>query len=94
MRQVYLTKGKKMLIEDLIIEIICKKDGLKYINNYVIDEISENWYSYKGVDGEIYDKVIGLLHANLSIIETLERILTSYQDEIDKNYAELLKTEI
>lgn len=83
-----------MLIEDLIIEIIRKKDGLKHINNYVIDEISENWYSYKGVDREIYDKVIGLLHANLSIIETLERILTSYQDEIDKNYAELLKTEI
>lgn len=83
-----------MLIEDLILKIIHKKDGLKHINNYVIDEISENWYCHKGVNGEIYNKIAGLLHANSSIIEDLERILASYQDKIDKNYAELLKTEI
>ena len=53
MRQLYLTKGVKMLIEDLIFEIRPKKDGLKHINNYVIDEISENWCSFKGVNGEI-----------------------------------------
>lgn len=83
-----------MLIEDLIIEITRKKDGLKHINNYVIDEISENWCSFKGVNGEIYNKIAGLLYANSSLIETLERVLISYQDEIDNNYAELLKTEI
>lgn len=83
-----------MLIEDLIIDVACKKDSLKCINNYVIDEISENWYSHEGINGEIYNKIMGLLHANSLVIESFEKILISYQDEVDKIYAELLKTEI
>ena len=45
-----------MLVENLIFEVTRKKDGLKYINNYIIDEISENWHSYEGISGEIYNK--------------------------------------
>ena len=83
-----------MIVEDLIIEIGRKKDCLKHINNYVIDEISENWHSFEGINGEIYNKIMGLLHANSLVIESLEKILISYQDKINDNYAELLKTEI
>ena len=83
-----------MLIEDLIFEICYKKDSLKHINNYIIDEMSENWHSFKGIDDKIYNKIIGLLHANLSVVESIEKILISYQNEIDNNYTELLKTEI
>ena len=83
-----------MLIENLIFEIGYKKDSLKHINNYIIDEISENWLSNRGSNNELYNKIIGLLHANLSIVESLEKILITYQDEIENNYAELLKAEI
>ncbi|MBQ4113781.1 hypothetical protein IJD34_00085 [bacterium] len=83
-----------MLIEDLIFEIRPKKDGLKHINNYIVDEISENWYGSKGINDEDYDKLMGLLHANSSVIEFIEKILISYQDKIDNHYAELLKTEM
>ena len=83
-----------MLIENLIFEIGYKKDSLKHINNYIIDEISENWLSNRGSNNEVYNKIIGLLHANLSIVESLEKILITYQDEIENNYAELLKAEI
>ena len=83
-----------MLIENLVIEIGYMKDSLKHVNNYIIDEILENWHSFKMIDGEIYSKIMGLLHANSSVVESLEKILITYQDEIDNNYAELLKTEI
>ena len=84
MRQVNLIKVVKMQVEDLIFEIWYKKDSLKYINNYIIDEVSENWHSYKGQEGEAYNKIMGLLHANSSVVESIEKILTSYQDKIDK----------
>ena len=32
-----------MLIENLLFEIWFKKDSLKYLNNYIIDEIEEGW---------------------------------------------------
>lgn len=83
-----------MLIENLIFEIEYKKDGLKYINHYIIDEILENEHRYKGINGEICSKIMGLLQANTSIVESIEKILISYQEKIDNNYAELLKTEI
>ena len=83
-----------MLVENLIFEVTRKKDGLKYINNYIIDEISENWHSYEGISGEIYNKIMGLLHANSSVMESIEKILAHYQEELDKSYVELLKTEI
>ena len=47
-----------MLIEDLIFEIRPKKDGLKHINNYIVDEISENWYGSRGINDEDYDSLI------------------------------------
>ena len=80
-----------MLIEDLIFEIQNKKDSLKHINNYIIDEVNNNWCSYKGHNGEIYNKVTGLLHANSVIIESLEQILLNYQEQVDLQYDELLK---
>lgn len=83
-----------MLIEDLIIEIKYKKDSLKHINNYIIDEISENWSCRKGEFSDSYDKVMGLLHAHLSVVDSIENILNSYQNEVDDNYTELLETEI
>ena len=83
-----------MLIENLIFEINRKKDGLKHINNYIIDEISENWHNYESINWEIYNKIIGLLHANSTVIESIEKILTLYQEKVDKKYAEILKTEM
>lgn len=67
-----------MQIEHLLIELDLKKDSLKHINNYIIDEVNNNWCSYKGYNGEIYNKVAGLLHANSVIIESLEQILLDY----------------
>ena len=72
-------------MEELIFEIWYKKDGLKYINNYIIDEINENWCDYSGNNGEIYNKIISLLHANSSIIDSIDNILNFYQKNIDKN---------
>ena len=83
-----------MLIENLLFEIEFKKDGLKYINEYLIDEVNENWCSYKGEYAEAYRKIFGLLHANSSLIESIEKILNTYQEEIDNRYSELLETEI
>ena len=82
-----------MLVEDLIFEIEYKKNGIKHINNYIIDEINENWCSYKGDQGEIYNKVIALLHANIAIVDSIEKILSNYQEQVDEHYAELIKTE-
>ena len=83
----------KMLIENLLFEIGFKKDSLKYINDYILDEVYENLYSYKNIDQELYNKIVGLLHANSAVVESLERILSDYQKEVDKKYAELLKIE-
>lgn len=82
-----------MLVEDLIFEIEYKKNGIKHINNYIIDEINENWCSYKGEQGEIYNKIMGLLHANIAIVNSIEKILSNYQKQVDEHYAELIKTE-
>lgn len=73
-----------MSIEGLIFEISHKNDSLKHINNYIIDEVNDNWCSYKGQSGDFYNKIISLLHANLSIIESIDRILQEYQEEIDE----------
>lgn len=81
-----------MLIENLMYEIGDKKNSLKHINNYIIDEVSENWHSHNGKQGEVYDKITGLLHANLSVIESIEKILASYQEEINNKYSEFLNT--
>ena len=83
-----------MLIESLLFEIEFKKEGLKYVNDYIIDEVNENWCSYKGIEAENYKKIFGLLHANSALIKSIEEILNSYQNKIDKNYAELLKTDM
>ena len=83
-----------MLIEDLLIEISQRKNSLKYINNYIIDEISEHWCSFEDINGEIYNKINALLTANELVIENMEKILISYQNEVDKKYADLLKIEI
>ena len=82
-----------MLVEDLIFEIEYKKNGIKHINNYIIDEINENWCSYKGEQGENYNKIMGLLHANIAIVNSIEKILSNYQEQVDEHYAELIKTE-
>ena len=82
-----------MLVEDLIFEIEYKKNGIKHINNYIIDEINENWCSYKGEQGEFYNKIMGLLHANIAIVDSIEKILSNYQEQVDEHYAELIKTE-
>lgn len=83
-----------MLIEDLLIEISQRKNSLKYINNYIIDEISEHWCSFEGINGEIYNKINALLTVNELVIENMEKILISYQDEVEKKYADLLKAEL
>lgn len=83
-----------MLIESLLFEMEYKKESLKYINNYLIDEISDAWCNHKGMEGETFSKIMGLLHANLSVVESIEKILTSYQKGIDENYTKLLKKEI
>ncbi len=83
-----------MLVEDLIFEIEYKKNGIKHINNYIIDEINENWCSYKGDQGEIYNKIMALLHANTAIVDSIEKILSNYQEQVDLRYSELAKTEI
>ncbi len=82
-----------MLVENLLFEINFKKDSLKYINDYILDEIYENLYSYKNINQELYNKIVGLLHANSAVVESLERVLSYYQKEVDNKYAELLKTE-
>ena len=82
-----------MLVEDLIFEIEYKKNSIKHINNYIIDEINENWCSYKGEQGEIYNKIMSLLHANIAIVNSIEKILSNYQEQVDEHYAELIKTE-
>ena len=78
----------------MIFEVGYKKDSFKYVNNYIIDEMSENWHSFKERDCDVYSKIIGLLHVNSSIVESIETILNFYQELVDKNYAELLKTEM
>ena len=82
-----------MLIEEIIFELRFKNNGFKYINNYILDEIYENLYSYKDTDQELYDKIVGLLHANLAIVESIEKTLSTYQNKVDEHYAELIKTE-
>ena len=82
-----------MLVEDLIFEMEYKKNSIKHINNYIIDEVDENWCSYKGEQGEIYNKIMGLLHANIAIIDSIEKILSTYQNKVDEYYAKLIKTE-
>lgn len=93
MRQVNLI-GRKMQIEHLLIELELKKDGLKHINNYLIEEFGDNYCTYKGVQGEMYNKIIGLLHANSALLESMEKTLLNYQEQIDLHYAELLKTDV
>ena len=80
-------------LEVNLFEISFKKDSLKYINDYILEEVYENLYSYKNIDQELYNKIVGLLHANSAVVESLERILSDYQKEVDNNYVELLKTE-
>ena len=82
-----------MLIERLLIELELKKEGLKHVNNYLIEEFGDNYCTYKGAQGEMYNKIIGLLHANSAVVESLERVLSDYQKEVDNKYAESLKTE-
>lgn len=83
-----------MVIDDLIFKIGYKKDSLKHINNYIIDEITEIWYNSKGTKEDDFNKIMGLLHANLSVVESIERILTTCQNNVDKKVAEFLKNEI
>lgn len=83
-----------MLIEDLIIDISSKKNSLEVVNNYAIEEFAENYFSQKGDLGEMYKKVASLLQANASIIESIEHILTSYQEKLELQYEELLNSEI
>ena len=88
-----LNQGVKMLIEELLIELELRKEGLKHVNNYLIEEFESNYCTYKGPQGEVFSKIDGLLHANIAIIESIEIILSNYRDQVDLHYAELLKTE-
>ena len=82
-----------MLIEEIIFELGFKNNGFKYINNYILDEVYENLYSCKDINQELYDKIVGLLHANLAIVESIEKTLSTYQNKVDEHYTELIKTE-
>ena len=83
-----------MLIEHLLIELELKKDSLKYVNNYLIEEFGSYYCTYKGTQGEMFKKITGLLQANSAIIESIENLLISNQELVDNNYSELLETEI
>ena len=37
-----------MLIEELLIELELRKEGLKHVNNYLIEEFESNYCTYKG----------------------------------------------
>ena len=82
-----------MLIEEIIFELRFKNNGFKYINNYILDEVYENLYSCKDINQELYDKIVGLLHANLAIVESIEKTLSTYQNKVDEHYTELAKDE-
>ena len=82
-----------MLIEEIIFELRFKNNGFKYINDYILDEVYENLYSCKDINQELYDKIVGLLHANLAIVESIEKTLSTYQNKVDEHYTELIKTE-
>ena len=82
-----------MLIEEIIFELRFKNNGFKYINNYILDEVYENLYSCKNINQELYDKIVGLLHANLAIVESIEKTLSTYQNKVDEHYTELAKAE-
>ena len=82
-----------MLIEEIIFELGFKNNGFKYINNYILDEVYENLYSCKNINQELYDKIVGLLHANLAIVESIEKTLSTYQNKVDEHYTELAKAE-
>lgn len=75
-----------MLIEDLLFEIRYRKDSLKHVNNVVINEVNDNYCTYKGYMGEVYNKVNSLLYANSVIIESMEKVLSFYQEEVDNLY--------
>ena len=49
-----------MLIEHLLIELELRKEGLKHVNNYLIEEFGSNYCTYKGAQGEIFKKIEGL----------------------------------
>ena len=82
-----------MLIEEIIFELRFKNNGFKYINDYILDEVYENLYSCKNINQELYDKIVGLLHANLAIVESIEKTLSTYQNKVDEHYTELAKAE-
>lgn len=87
-----LNNEVKMLIEELLFEIAYKHDGLKYINNYIIEEIEENC-CYKDEKWEFHNKIMSLLHTNSTLIESLENLTSSYQKQVNEHYKELLCTE-
>ncbi len=82
-----------MIIEDLLIEIETKKDSLKYINNYMINEMSEIFCLSKDEAKEVYNKIMGLLNGSQDIILALENVINQYQAIVNKNYEKLLDTE-
>ena len=83
-----------MLIENLLINVRLKNEGLMQVNNYIIDEFNDYYCRNKKLSEDIYLKIKALLYANLSITESIETLLNSYQEQIDIHYDELLQKEI
>lgn len=78
-----------MLLEELIIDISSHKNSLKVINDYLIGLIMDG--DCRDFDKEMYDKSMGLLHASSSLIESMEKILAYYQEEVERYYARGIK---
>lgn len=89
-----LNEDVKMLIENLLINVRLKNEGLMQVNNSIIDEFNDYYCRNKKLSEDIYLKIKALLYANLSITESIETLLNSYQEQIDIHYDELLQKEI
>ena len=84
-----------MLIEDLLIELRLISLAYEQID-LQFQEVIANTFIVLGKNGyeKDFDAMNGLLTANMAVSRSLKDLVNEYQENVNKNFSQLLKNEI
>jgi hypothetical protein len=84
-----------MLIEDLLIELRLISLAYEQID-LQLQEVIANTFVVLRKNGheKDFDAMNGLLTANMAVSKSLKDLVNEYQENVNKNYPQLLKNEI
>ena len=84
-----------MLIEDMLAELGPVSHAYKYVTLQIEDIFSETFGVLRdnGYQEEI-NTIKGFLTANIALNDYFKNLINEYQNEVNTNYAQMLKNEI